>query len=77
MHGAIRQRFSIPEEAATIADRIVQKCHAASDADHSHAEGRLFSSCDTEEHGTIWVITEDLPSEAGGPITSVLFPEDH
>ncbi len=47
------------------------------DADHSHAEGRLFSSYDTEEHGTIWVITEDLRGEAGGPITTVLFPEDY
>jgi hypothetical protein len=50
---------------------------AANDADHSHAEGRLFSSYDTEDHGTIWVITEDLRSEGGGPITTVLFPEDY
>ena len=50
---------------------------AANDTDHSHAEGRLFSSYDTEEHGTIWVITEDLRGEAGGPITTVLFPEDY
>ena len=50
---------------------------AANDADHSYAEGRLFSSYDTEEHGTIWVITEDLRGEAGGPITTVLFPEDY
>jgi hypothetical protein len=50
---------------------------AASDIDHSHAEGRLFSSYDTEEHGTIWVITEDLRGEGGGPITTVLFPEDY
>jgi len=50
---------------------------ASNDADHSHAEGRLFSSYDTEEHGTIWVITEDLRGEAGGPITTVLFPEDY
>ena len=49
---------------------------AANDADHSDAEGRLFSSCDTEEHGTIWVVTEDLRGEAGGPITTVLVPED-
>jgi len=26
---------------------------SANDADHSHAEGWLFSSYDTEEHGTI------------------------
>ena len=50
---------------------------AANDSDHSHAEGRLFSSYDTPEHGTIWVITEDLRSEGDGPITTVLFPEDY
>lgn len=50
---------------------------AANDADHSQAEGRLFSSYDTEDHGTIWVITEDLRGEGGGPITTVLFPEDY
>jgi hypothetical protein len=26
---------------------------AANDSDHTHAEGRLFSSYDTPEHGTI------------------------
>jgi len=50
---------------------------AANDADHSHAQGRLFSSYATDEHGTIWVITEDLRGEAGGPITTVLFPDDY
>jgi len=50
---------------------------AANDADHSHAEGRIFSSYDTEEYGTIWVITEDLRGDGGGPITTVLFPEDY
>jgi hypothetical protein len=50
---------------------------AANDSDHSHAEGRLFSSYDTPEHGTIWVITEDLRGEGGGPIATVLFPEDY
>ena len=50
---------------------------AANDADHSQAEGRLFSSYNTEEHGTIWVITEDLRGERGGPITTVLFPADY
>lgn len=53
------------------------KDKAANDADHSHAEDRLFSSYDTEDHGTIWVITEDLRGEGGGPITTVLFPEDY
>jgi hypothetical protein len=50
---------------------------AANDSDHSHAEGRLFSSYNIEEHSTIWVITEDLRGEAGGPITTALFPEDY
>jgi hypothetical protein len=50
---------------------------AANDSDHTHAEGRLFSSYNTPEHGTIWVITEDLRAEGDGPITTVLFPEDY
>jgi hypothetical protein len=50
---------------------------AANDADHSQARGRLFSSYATEEHGTIWVITDDLRGGAGGPITTVLFPDDY
>jgi hypothetical protein len=50
---------------------------AANDADHSHAEGRLFSSYKNEEHGTIWVITEDLRGDGGGPTTTVLFPDEY
>ncbi|MFM7393881.1 MAG: hypothetical protein ACKO22_05865 [Cyanobium sp.] len=50
---------------------------AANDTDHSQAEGRLFSSYPTEEHGTIRVITEDLRGEGGGPTTTVLFPDDY
>ena len=50
---------------------------AANDADHSQAEGRLFSSYDTDEHGTIWVITDDLRGDGGGPTTTVLFPDDY
>jgi hypothetical protein len=50
---------------------------AANHADHSHAEGRLFSSYETPEHGTIWVITKDLRGEGSGRITTVLFPEDY
>jgi hypothetical protein len=50
---------------------------AANDADHRQAEGRLFSSYDSPDHGTIWVITEDLRGLAGGPTTTVLFPEDY
>jgi hypothetical protein len=50
---------------------------AANDADHSQAEGRLFSSYDTDEHRTIWVITDDLRGDGGGPTTTVLFPDDY
>lgn len=35
------------------------------------------SPATTPEHGTIWVITEDLRGEGGGPITTVLFPGDY
>ena len=40
-------------------------------------DGRLFSSYDTPEHGTIWIITDDIRSEGEGPITTVLFPDDY
>ncbi|MFM9101540.1 MAG: hypothetical protein ACKOPS_09450, partial [Cyanobium sp.] len=40
-------------------------------------DGRLFSSYDTAEHGTIWIITNDICSEGEGPITTVLFPDDY
>lgn len=50
---------------------------AANDAAHRQADGRLFSSYDTNEHGRIWVITEELRAAAGGPTTTVLFPEDY
>jgi hypothetical protein len=50
---------------------------ASNDSDHSHAESRLFSSYDTEEPGTSWVITDDLRGEGDGPLTTVLFPEDY
>jgi hypothetical protein len=38
-------------------------------------DGRLFSSYATNEHGTIWVITNDIRGEGEGPITTVLFPD--
>ena len=40
-------------------------------------DGRLFSSYSTAEHGTIWVITNDIRGEGEGPITTVLFPDDY
>jgi hypothetical protein len=40
------------------------------------SEGRLFSSDATVEHGTIWIINDDIRSEGEGAITTELFPED-
>ena len=40
-------------------------------------DGRLFSSYATTDHGTIWVITNDIRGEGEGPITTVLFPDDY
>jgi hypothetical protein len=50
---------------------------AANDTASRLADGRLFSSYATTEHGRIWVITEDLRAEADGPTTTVLFPDDY
>ena len=40
-------------------------------------DGRLFSSYDTPEHGTIWIITDDIRGEGDGPLTTVLFPDEY
>jgi hypothetical protein len=40
-------------------------------------DGRLFSSYATAEHGTLWIITNDIRGEGEGPITTVLFPDDY
>ena len=40
-------------------------------------DGRFFSSYTTADHGTIWVITNDIRGEGEGPITTVLFPDDY
>jgi hypothetical protein len=50
---------------------------AANDEAARTGDGRLFSSYDTPEHGTIWIITDDIRSEGEGPITTVLFPDDY
>ena len=50
---------------------------AANDEAARTGDGRLFSSYDTAEHGTIWIITNDIRSEGEGPITTVLFPDDY
>jgi hypothetical protein len=40
-------------------------------------DGRLFSSYLTPEHGTIWIITNDIRSEGEGPSTTVHLPDDY
>jgi hypothetical protein len=50
---------------------------AANDEAARTGDGRLFSSYDTAEHGTIWILTNDIRSEGEGPITTVLFPDDY
>ena len=49
---------------------------AANDDAACTSDGRLFSSYDTAEHGTIWIITNDIRGEGEGSITTVLFPDD-
>ena len=50
---------------------------AANDDAVRTGDGRLFSSYDTPEHGTIWIITDDIRGEGEGPITTVLLPDDY
>ena len=50
---------------------------AANDEAARTGDGRLFSSYDTPEHGTIWIITDDIRGEGEGPITTVLLPDDY
>jgi hypothetical protein len=50
---------------------------AANDEAARTGDGRLFSSYATNEHGRLWVITDDIRGEGEGPITTVLYPEDY
>ena len=50
---------------------------AANDNAARNGDGRLFSSYPTPEHGTIWIITDDIRGEGEGPLTTVMFPEDY
>ncbi len=50
---------------------------AANDEAARTGDGRLFSSYDIPEHGTIWIITNDIRGEGDGPLTTVLFPDDY
>jgi hypothetical protein len=49
---------------------------AANDDAARTGDGRLFSSYDTREHGTTWIITNDIRGEGEEPITTALFPDD-
>jgi hypothetical protein len=50
---------------------------AANDEAARTGDGRLFSSYATTEHGTLWIITNDIRGEGEGTITTVLFPDDY
>jgi len=43
----------------------------------AQAMAASISSYANAEHGTIWVITNDIRGEGEGPITTVLFPDDY
>jgi hypothetical protein len=49
----------------------------ANDEASRTGDGRIFSSYATTEHGTLWIITDDIRGEGEGPITTVLFPDDY
>jgi hypothetical protein len=50
---------------------------AANDEAARSGDGRLFTSYATAEHGTLWIITNDIRGEGEGTITTVLFPDDY
>jgi hypothetical protein len=50
---------------------------AANDEAARSGDERLFSSYATTEHGTLWIITDDIRGEGEGPTTTVMFPEDN
>lgn len=58
-----RKRFSIPEEAATIADRIIQKCH------HDWIEAFLVSHREVstaEQHREVRIVEPQQTGEQSG-----------
>jgi hypothetical protein len=62
---------SVPEQVIIgLLDR-----HAARDWGDLDAENKAAN--DADEHGTIWVITDDLRGDGGGPTTTVLFPDEY
>jgi len=56
---------------------ISEDDRAANDEAARTGDGRLFSSYATTEHGTLWIITDDIRGEGEGPLTTVMFPEDY
>jgi hypothetical protein len=50
---------------------------AANDEAALSGDGRLFSSYGTAEHGTLWMITDDIRGEGEGPLSTLMFPEDY
>jgi hypothetical protein len=56
---------------------ISEEDRAANDEAARSGDGRLFSRDSTAEHGTLWIITDDIRGEGEGPITTVLFPDDY
>jgi hypothetical protein len=56
---------------------ISENDRAANDEATRTGDGRLFSSYATAEHGTLWIITDDIRGEGEGTITTVLFPDDY
>ena len=56
---------------------ISEDDRAANDEAARSGDGRLFSSYSTSEHGTLWIITDDIRGEGEGPLTTVMFPEDY
>ena len=56
---------------------ISEDDRAANDEAARSGDGRLFSSYATDDHGTLWIITDDIRGEGEGPITTVMFSEDY
>ena len=56
---------------------ISEEDRAANDEAARSGDGRLFSSYATDEHGRLWIITDDIRGEGEGPLTTVMFPEDY
>ena len=56
---------------------ISEDDRVANDEAARSGDGRLFSSYSAGDHGTLWIITDDIRGEGEGPLTTVMFPEDY